>query len=292
MNYANESNMIIKDEKYSTTRMLFNEGIKISSEYGHGLRIEGYIKKSTIEKPLITIITVVYNNSVLLEQTILSVLNQEYENVEYVVIDGGSNDVGTLAVLEQYNHLIDFWVSEKDNGIYHAMNKGISLSTGDFIAFLNVGDTYCSNNTLSQISSLLSKDFDIIYGDRFYIDGDNNRTLQAARDISTIFNRMPFCHQSTFVRRTIFEKIRFNESYKFAADYLLFIEFYQAGFKFHKIDLPVCNFLHGGASESGIRPFLEVLKILFEKADNHNIAENSSYFKDFISLIKKKFIPK
>lgn len=284
--------MIVKDEKYSTTRMLFYENMKIITNYGHGLRIEGYIKKSTIEKPLITIITVVYNSPVLLEQTILSILNQEYENVEYIVIDGGSNDVSTLEVLKQYNHLIDFWVSEKDNGIYHAMNKGISLSSGDFIAFLNAGDTYCSNNTLSQISSLLSKDFDIIYGDRFYIDGSNNKTFQAARHISTIFNRMPFCHQSTFVRKTIFKKITFNEFYKFAADYLLFIEFYKAGFRFHKIDLPVCNFLHGGASESGIRPFLEVLQILFEKTDNHETAENSSYFKDFISLIKKKYISK
>lgn len=282
--------MIVKDGRYSTTRMLFNESTRVSSTYGHGLRIEGYIKKSIVEKPLITIITVVYNNSVLLEQTILSVLNQDYENVEYIVIDGGSNDVSTLAVLERYNYLIDFWISEKDNGIYHAMNKGINFSTGDFVAFLNVGDTYSNNNVLSMISCLLSNDFDILYGDRFYIDSDNIRTLQTARDISTIFNRMPFCHQSAFVRRTVIEKIMFNESYKFAADYLLFIELYQAGFRFNKIDLPICNFLHGGASESGIRPFFEVLKILYEKADNHNIAENSSYFRDFIALIKKKYI--
>lgn len=104
-----------------------------------GLRTKGYFKKSLRDKPLITVITVVFNGENHLEDTIKSVINQTYDNVEYIIIDGGSTDC-TVDIIKKYDGQIDYWVSEKDSGIYDAMNKGIRLACGTFIHHLNIGD--------------------------------------------------------------------------------------------------------------------------------------------------------
>lgn len=91
--------------------------------------------------PIVTVITVVYNGVAYVEETIKSVLSQSYPNVEYIIVDGGSTD-GTLDVIKKYDHAIDYWISEADGGIYDAMNKGVKLSTGSWLNFLNVGDTF------------------------------------------------------------------------------------------------------------------------------------------------------
>jgi len=145
------------DENYSTTRfltrerpMLLSEGkfesiLFLSEGKGRigegGLRTRDYFKQSYPGRPLISIVTVVYNGAKHLEQTILSVLKQSYPNVEYLIIDGGSTD-GTLEIIRQYEEAIDYWISETDKGIYDAMNKGISLASGDYIVFLNADDWY------------------------------------------------------------------------------------------------------------------------------------------------------
>jgi glycosyltransferase involved in cell wall biosynthesis len=106
-----------------------------------GLRIKSSLKNNIKIKPLITVITVVFNESKKLEETILSVIGQSYKNIEYIIIDGGSTD-DTLKVIHKYENLIDYWVSEKDNGIYDAMNKGCKLSMGRGLIFLNAGDKF------------------------------------------------------------------------------------------------------------------------------------------------------
>lgn len=92
-------------------------------------------------KPLITVVTVVYNGEQFLEETILSVINQNYDNVEYIIIDGGSTD-GTLDIIKKYEHAIDYWVSEKDKGMYDGLSKGFVLGTGKWMAYINAGDFY------------------------------------------------------------------------------------------------------------------------------------------------------
>ena len=106
-----------------------------------GLRMQGYLKKAYEHKPLISIVTVVLNDAKHLEQAIKSVLGQTYDNIEYLIIDGGSTD-GTLDIIRKHEKAIDYWVSEPDSGIYDAMNKGVSLATGDLIALLNSDDWY------------------------------------------------------------------------------------------------------------------------------------------------------
>ena len=117
-----------------------------------GLRTKGIFKSSSITKPLISVITVVLNGEKYLEESILSVIKQTYENVELIIIDGGSTDK-TLNIIRKYENSIDFWISEQDSGIYNAMNKGIKLSTGDFIGFVG-SDDYLYLDTLEKLAKV------------------------------------------------------------------------------------------------------------------------------------------
>jgi len=154
------------DDHYSTTRFVTNlqpviekrpedkfetvlflpEGEDRQGE--GGLRTKGYFKLDMEGKPLITVVTAVYNGEQFLEETIQSVINQTYDNVEYIIIDGGSTD-GTVGIIRKYEHVIDYWVSEKDNGIGDAWNKGITLSFGSLIGLLNSDDFYNYENILN-----------------------------------------------------------------------------------------------------------------------------------------------
>ena len=122
----------------------------ISHQGGSGSRDE---YRSDHEKaPLITVITVSYNCAASLEETIVSVISQTYNHTEYIVIDGASTD-GSLDVLRKYDRHIDFWISEKDGGIYDAMNKALDVATGDYVNFLNAGDTIDGDGKLEKIAS-------------------------------------------------------------------------------------------------------------------------------------------
>ena len=104
--------------------------------------------------PLFSIITITYNAERWLEQTILSVLSQSYAGIEYIVIDGGSTD-GTVEIIRRYASGIAYWTSEPDKGIYDAMNKGLQRATGDYVWFINAGDTFYAANTMQQVATLL-----------------------------------------------------------------------------------------------------------------------------------------
>lgn len=115
-----------------------------------------------MEKKLkITVITVVYNGIDYIEDTILSVINQDYSNIEYIIIDGKSDD-GTMDIVEKYATKISYWVSESDNGIYDAMNKGIKVATGDWIIFMNCGDYFFSSDIITQVFSQMLIGIDVV----------------------------------------------------------------------------------------------------------------------------------
>ena len=118
-------------------------------------------------QPTFSIITITYNAVRLVEQTLLNVLSQSYPNIEYIVIDGGSTD-GTADIIRRYESGLAYWVSEPDKGIYDAMNKGLQKATGDYVWFINAGDTLCSSDTVQSVVSRLQKRKalpDIIYGE-------------------------------------------------------------------------------------------------------------------------------
>jgi glycosyltransferase involved in cell wall biosynthesis len=134
-----------------------------------GLRFDG-ISKS----PKISIITVVYNCEAFIENTILSVIQQKFLDMEYIIVDGGSTD-GTLEIIKKYNNKIDYWISEPDNGIYGAMNKGIDLARGEWLNFMNSGDVFVYDNVLSKtFSQNISNNIDFIYSDWFFLNENSN----------------------------------------------------------------------------------------------------------------------
>lgn len=206
--------------------------------------------------PKITIISVVYNAQEYLEDTIVSIISQTYNNFEYIIIDGGSTDK-TLSIVEKYKDNIAFFLSEKDNGIFHAMNKGIKYATGDWLNFMNAGDNFASNDILTQVAPLLKKNTDIYYGN--YLD-DKKRIIYAKT--YNIFLNIPYCHQAAFYQKTTLKKFRFNEEYKISGDYAQYLDIKNNGGKLEKINLVICQYLGEGISANNKKTWTkEHLKI-------------------------------
>ena len=147
--------------------------------------------------PKISIVTVCYNAEKDIEKTIHSVINQTYDNIEYIVIDGGSND-GTLSMINKYASKIDKIISEPDKGIYDAMNKGITLAKGDWINFMNAGDSYVDADVLKLVSDNINNNCDIIYGVK-NIEEEFAYYYVKAKPIEMLNTEMPFCHQTVFL---------------------------------------------------------------------------------------------
>ena len=128
-------------------------------------------------KPKITVVTVCYNAAVTIEKTILSVVGQTYNNIEYLIIDGGSKD-DTLAIIKKYESNISKWISEPDKGIYDAMNKAIKMATGEWINFMNAGDCFATNDVLEKIfQENIPDNVKFLYSDNYYIEPDGRKTF-------------------------------------------------------------------------------------------------------------------
>ena len=166
-------------------------------------------------KPLISIITVSFNAVKTIEQTILSVVNQTYPNIEYVIIDGGSTD-GTVDIIKKYEDKIAYWVSKPDKGIYDAMNKGIEKAKGDYLFFLGADDTLF-DDILCKVSVFLKKR-DIVYGN-IYLTYKKKVYNGKFNSFRLIFGNIP--HQGIFYNKRIFKKYRYDLTYKYLADYYL-----------------------------------------------------------------------
>jgi glycosyltransferase involved in cell wall biosynthesis len=173
-------------------------------------------------KPLISVITIVYNSENLLEKTILSVLNQTYSNVEYIIIDGASTD-RTVDIIKKYEKHLAYWVSESDKGIYDAMNKGIDKATGKWINFMNSGDIFHSNQVVENVfNQKIPQKKLVVYGNTI-VEYGNFRKIRMASVPSQLWRGMFFYHQSSFVRADIMKKYCYDISYRIVADYNLFI---------------------------------------------------------------------
>ncbi len=203
-------------------RLLRSESEAELRIYEGGARLQAQLAKSRPDEPLVTIITVVYNCEATVSRCIDSVLSQTYLNIEYIVIDGGSTD-GTLEAIKSYADKLDYVVSEPDGGIYNAMNKGLSLARGDFIAFLNADDYYLSQAVEFSVNNLISSGVDISYAGFVYSDengwavlADEPREWESSRAILGV----PGGHETFFVHRDCYDKIGgYSEEYRLAADY-------------------------------------------------------------------------
>jgi glycosyltransferase involved in cell wall biosynthesis len=214
-----------------------------------GLRTQGHFKASLPSQPLITVVTVVFNGAKFIDETIKSVINQTYSNVEYLVIDGGSTD-GTLDIIKKYEHVIDYWVSERDDGIYDAMNKGIKLSAGAWINFMNAGDSFLNVNVIQNI--FYGKNFEsikIIYGTH-KVRGKNDRVRQAKiGKVENLWQGSQFCHQATFVDVGFHKSFPFDLRTKIVADFEFFYRAWKSKTNFHNCRESICMFEAGGVSD-------------------------------------------
>lgn len=190
-----------------------------------------------MEKPFFSIVTVCYNAVSEIEKTIQSVINQTYNNLEYIIIDGGSTD-GTLNVINKYKNNISVLISEPDKGVYDAMNKGIVQAHGQWINFMNAGDTFASNQVLSEISKLdssLLKNYDVIYGDCIVCISIGEKYSSVTKPFwkdKSIVPSKGFSHQSVFVRTDIAKSMPFNLKYKICADFNMMFSLYHQGHNF------------------------------------------------------------
>lgn len=189
------------------------------------------------DMPLITVVTVVYNAAAVLERTILSVLSQTYPRIEYIIIDGGSDD-GSVDIIQRYSHSLAYWCSRPDNGIYDAMNEGICKATGEWINFMNAGDTFCHEKVIEKIFSGGTdriSGYDVLYGNTIYRIPSISFMMKPD-PLESIVYKKPFCHQASFIKACLLKLRKFDESYKISADYESFLYFYQKGCEFRYID--------------------------------------------------------
>ncbi|WP_320167924.1 glycosyltransferase family 2 protein [Mangrovibacterium marinum] len=219
----------------------------------------------------ITVITVCYNCVSEIENTIRSVISQSYLNLEYIIIDGSSTD-GTLDIIKKYDDKISFWVSEPDKGIYDAMNKGIELAHGEWINFMNVGDRFASPNTLKNIFSdkRYSKKIKIIYGD-VILDRGNTLKTEQALPITQLSYKMPFCHQSSFVRIDLMKQLKYDLKYKIAADYHFFYTAFHVlgkeAFMYVSENISLCETITSFSRTNQYPLWIEYLKIRSQHKD-------------------------
>ena len=206
---------------------------------------------NTPNTPLVTIITVVYNGEEFLQQTIDSVYNQTYKNIEYIIVDGASTD-NTLEIIKCNEHKITKWISEPDQGLYDAMNKGIKMSSGELIGMINSDDWY-ELNAVELVLNAYQKNQrkKIFHGDIRCVDSNNNLTIKRAKNNSFLlkYYGMVLNHPTMFIHKENYKKFEYNINLKSVADYQFVLENYLYNSdQFCHIPEVISNFRLGGIS--------------------------------------------
>ncbi len=197
----------------------------------------------------ISIVTVVFNRKDEFEETIENIFSQTYDNLEIIIIDGGSID-GTVDVIKKYDHKIAYWVSEPDKNIYHAMNKGIVKSTGKWINFMNAGDLYYDKNVIKNVFANSDyKEVDLLIGDSIIEYGEFSRRYQNG-NLSEIWKGARFIHQSCFIKKEFQRLNLYNENNDISADFEFFFNSIEISkIKTYNLNHFVSIFRAGGLSD-------------------------------------------
>ena len=225
----------------------------------------------------ISVITISYNSGNSIRETFDSVKNQSLKDYEYLLIDGGSTDK-TLSIAGKYDHITKI-ISEPDNGIYDALNKGIKNSTGEIIGFLNSDDTFHTENSLKIISEAFDEKTDCVFGDLIYTDVEEKikRVWKGSEFKKGVFKKgwMP-AHPTFYCRRSFYEKYGlYNDSYKIAGDFELMLRFFEKhNIRSKYIPHTLVNMKVGGASNSGIKSKIEILKEEFRAFKENDMSMN------------------
>lgn len=216
----------------------------------------------------VSVVTVCYNAVEVIEKTILSVVNQTYNNLEYIIIDGMSTD-GTVDIIKKYEDRITYWISEPDRGIYDAMNKGIKAATGMWINFMNAGDTFTANDILEKLYHVkLSSDIRVLYGDNIRQYNTGKRGYHKGHSIKKIKYRLVGCHQSIFVSLINKDDLYFETKYEICADYNqiynIYLRYGAKAFLYVSFPIAVYDVDNGISSISKQKCQIEKLNIHFK----------------------------
>ena len=238
--------------------------------------------------PLVSIITVVYNSEQFIEKTILSVINQSYPNIEYIIVDGNSTD-GTLKIINKYAKYIDYFVSEPDNGLYDAMNKGMKQATGDYFWFINSGDLPYNETILSDIFKAGKNFADIYYGETEIID-TKGKTLGSRRHKApkkltwkTFLWGMKVSHQSIIVKKEIAGL--YDLRYKLSSDFDWVINALKKAKTIENTELILSRFMEGGITKKNMVPSLKERFLIMK----NNYGLIPTVLSHFVLIIKLAF---
>lgn len=232
----------------------------------------------------LSVITICYNEPNL-EQTCESIVNQTFQDFEWIVIDGGSNEE-TQKIWDKYKYRIDKFVSEKDNGIYDACNKGIELASGEYLNFMNAGDSFADIDVLEKVFNQKRKFKDVLYGNEYWIQNDNSKKLHVMPSkikLDLLINST-IRHQSSFIKRELFIKYGlYSEKYRIVSDWEKWIVFFKNRVSFEYLPFVIANYDASGCSFSENFNVIhnqereEVLHKYFEEKIINKIKNNISY---------------
>lgn len=227
----------------------------------------------------LTIITINYNNNLGLIKTIESIINQTWTDFEFIIVDGGSTDE-SLATIKKYEKHINYWVSEKDGGVYDAMNKGIQLAKGMFVNFMNSGDYFYNNTILEEIHHKFTNNVGVLYGDSFYFnEAGYDRIEKTPSKLSfSHFVNSGINHQASFIKRDLFFKyFKYNLKYKISADWEFFIYVLcKKNEPYEHLHKTICYY-----DFSGISAIPENLHIYYSERDEIMKEHFSMFYEDF-----------
>lgn len=239
-------------------RIQSNQQGKVGGEDG-GLRVRHIYKSDRENLPLVTVITVCLNSERTLQQCMESVFAQTYRNIEYIIIDGASSD-GTVGLIKQYAHQLDYFISEPDSGLYDAFNKGISLAAGSYILLLNSDDWYEPSCIEKLVTEALKGEVDIVSALARYVNDKGEEqfiTPVLQLDASTLF-RNPLRHETMLIPAWVYEKFGpYDLRYKIIADFHFIIKLYEAKIRHRTIPLPLLNFRNSGVSSTAMSALVQ-----------------------------------
>lgn len=251
-------------------------------------------------QPLVTIVTVVKNGECFLEKTIRSVLSQTYGNIEYIIIDGGSTD-GTLDIIKRYDDRVSVWVSEKDQGISDAFNKGITLSTGDIIGLVNSDDWLSPDQIAEGVNALRNSSADFVFGDLLHHDEQGYHLYRIHGDPEyrrRIRSRMPeLCHPTVLVWKKTYDRVgSFDTKYRYAMDYEWLLRLHVSGGSGLYVKNMVGHMTVGGASDNSYKIALREVREISVRYGHPRLLASCLYHarivKGFMRRAFERYVPR